>query len=94
MDWWLGQGSLFGDAVFLVFCNRAVAVLFACGMVVAKGESIVNAAPLWKYIAVSLSNVYASTCQYEVAIPRYLLKIQGIVRQLEVSLLGGSFGYL
>ena len=40
------RGPTFGDAVFLVFCNRFVAVLFALGMVVAKGETIVNTAPL------------------------------------------------
>merc|ERR1719221_512294 len=55
----------FTDSVFLVFCNRAVAVLFAVCMVAAKGESYVNSAPLWKYLAISFSNVYASTCQYE-----------------------------
>jgi len=56
---------MFTDSVFLVFCNRAVAVLFAAVMVAVKGESFVNAAPLWKYLAISFSNVYASTCQYE-----------------------------
>eukprot|EP00971_Amphidinium_carterae_P345351 6486266-Amphidinium_carterae.2 len=30
-----------------------------------KSEPLANAAPLWKYVAVSLSNVCASTCQYE-----------------------------
>merc|ERR550537_1691580 len=55
----------FTDSVFLVFCNRAVAVLFACCMVAGKGESYRNSAPLWKYLAISFSNVYASTCQYE-----------------------------
>jgi adenosine 3'-phospho 5'-phosphosulfate transporter B2 len=34
-------------------------------MAVAKGESLASKAPLWKYLTVSLSNVYASTCQYE-----------------------------
>merc|ERR1719299_4572 len=34
-------------------------------MAVFKGESLVNGAPLWKYLAISFSNVYASTCQYE-----------------------------
>merc|ERR1719410_2351443 len=29
------------------------------------GESLRNNAPLWKYAAISLSNVGASTCQYE-----------------------------
>jgi adenosine 3'-phospho 5'-phosphosulfate transporter B2 len=56
---------LFQDSVFLVFCNRAVAVVFACFMVGLKGESYANAAPFWKYLAISFSNVYASTCQYE-----------------------------
>merc|ERR550537_155060 len=55
----------FTDSVFLVFCNRAVAVLFACCMVAGKGESYRNSAPLWKYLAISFSNVYASACQYE-----------------------------
>jgi len=59
------DGLLFGDAVFLVFCNRFIAVLFATSMVFWKREPLSNTAPLWKYVAVSLSNVCASTCQYE-----------------------------
>jgi len=55
----------FTDSVFLVFCNRAVAVAFSFCMVAGKGESFLNSAPLWKYLAISFSNVYASTCQYE-----------------------------
>jgi len=56
---------LFTDSVFLVFMNRSVAVVFAIAMALFKGESLVNGAPLWKYLAISFSNVYASTCQYE-----------------------------
>merc|ERR1719401_795144 len=41
------------------------AVTFAVAMAAARGESLTNKAPLWKYLTVSLSNVYASTCQYE-----------------------------
>merc|ERR1719168_581128 len=55
----------FTDSVFLVFMNRSVAVVFAIAMALFKGESLVNGAPLWKYAAISFSNVYASTCQYE-----------------------------
>jgi len=55
----------FKDSVFLVFCNRLVAVIFACGMVMARGEDFVNKAPLWKYLAISFSSVSASTLQYE-----------------------------
>merc|ERR1719352_512177 len=53
------------DSVFLVFCNRAVAFVFAASMAKGAGESLGNKAPLWKYLAISFSNVYASTCQYE-----------------------------
>jgi len=59
------DGERFGTSVFLVFMNRMVAVVFALCMAVAKGESLWNVAPLWKYVAVSVSNVYASACQYE-----------------------------
>jgi adenosine 3'-phospho 5'-phosphosulfate transporter B2 len=34
-------------------------------MIAVKGEAYSNSAPLWKYLAISFSNVYASTCQYE-----------------------------
>ena len=36
----------FADSVFLVFCNRVVAVLFALAMVAGKGEDFVNHFPL------------------------------------------------
>jgi len=60
-----GDGLRFQDSVFLVFLNRLVAVIFAMGMVWVKGESYQNQCPLWKYLAISFSNVYASSCQYE-----------------------------
>lgn len=59
------DGSLFTFSVFLVLCNRLAAVLFAVIMAQVKGESMGNQAPIWKYLIVSLSNVYASSCQYE-----------------------------
>ncbi|CAE7340805.1 slc35b2 [Symbiodinium natans] len=59
------DGSLFRYSVFMVLCNRLAAVVFAVSMAAAKGESMRNEAPLWKYLIVSLSNVYASSCQYE-----------------------------
>jgi len=55
----------FQDSVFLVFMNRLAALMFALVMVYVKGETYKNAAPLWKYLAISFSNVYASSCQYE-----------------------------
>merc|ERR1719443_2840113 len=58
-------GEMFKVSVFLVLCNRIFAVIFAMFMCLVKQESCVNKAPLWKYFAISLSNVAASTCQYE-----------------------------
>jgi len=55
----------FRVSVFLVFCNRAAAILYAAAMVMIKGESYAHTVPLWKYIAVSMSNVTATWCQYE-----------------------------
>lgn len=59
------NGDIFQFSIFLVFFNRMAAVIFAFCMAFANGEAIVNKAPLWKYLIVSLSNVFASTCQYE-----------------------------
>mmetsp|Transcript_2170 Transcript_2170/g.5810 ORF Transcript_2170/g.5810 Transcript_2170/m.5810 type:complete len:336 (-) Transcript_2170:234-1241(-) len=58
-------GDIFKVSVFLVLCNRLVAVCFASGMMFGKGEAVKNMAPLWKYCAISLSNVGATWCQYE-----------------------------
>jgi len=66
----LGHGSgpgeeLFTHSVFLVFCNRIIAVIFAFTMLVSKNEEVRPKAPLWKYFAISLSNVASTSCQYE-----------------------------
>merc|ERR550537_1187417 len=58
-------GELFKASIFLVLCNRIFAIIFATSMVAVNKESVVNKAPLWKYFAISLSNVAATTCQYE-----------------------------
>jgi len=59
------DGVMFSFSVFLVFCNRVAAVVFAAVMMALSGESIRPQASLWKYLIISLTNVYASTCQYE-----------------------------
>jgi adenosine 3'-phospho 5'-phosphosulfate transporter B2 len=48
-----------------VFCNRLVASIFSLAMAFWRGEPLKNKAPLGTYIVISLSNVYASACQYE-----------------------------
>jgi adenosine 3'-phospho 5'-phosphosulfate transporter B2 len=57
--------DVFQVSVFLVLCNRLVAVCFAASMIVVKGEQGSNMAPLYKYLAISMSNVGATWCQYE-----------------------------
>jgi adenosine 3'-phospho 5'-phosphosulfate transporter B2 len=57
--------TLFEYSVFCIFVNRCVAVTYAVVMAIAKGETLYNKAPLWRYGVVSFSNVFASTCQYE-----------------------------
>jgi adenosine 3'-phospho 5'-phosphosulfate transporter B2 len=59
------DGEMFKTSVFLVLCNRLWAILYAFLMVWQKGEEWGNKAPLWKYLAISLSNVAATSCQYE-----------------------------
>jgi len=58
-------GELFTVSAFLVLCNRIMNVAYAGSMIVVNKESLENKAPLWKYGIVSLSNVAATTCQYE-----------------------------
>jgi adenosine 3'-phospho 5'-phosphosulfate transporter B2 len=58
-------GELFTVSAFLVLCNRVVNVGYAASMIVVSGESLGNKAPIWKYMIISLSNVAATTCQYE-----------------------------
>mmetsp|Transcript_114259 Transcript_114259/g.224107 ORF Transcript_114259/g.224107 Transcript_114259/m.224107 type:complete len:355 (-) Transcript_114259:173-1237(-) len=57
--------EFFKASVFLVLCNRLVAITYAFGMIKLKGEDMANKAPLWKYLAISFSNVAATWCQYE-----------------------------
>eukprot|EP00411_Alexandrium_monilatum_P089832 CAMPEP_0175739450 /NCGR_PEP_ID=MMETSP0097-20121207/55008_1 /TAXON_ID=311494 /ORGANISM="Alexandrium monilatum, Strain CCMP3105" /LENGTH=346 /DNA_ID=CAMNT_0017047709 /DNA_START=41 /DNA_END=1081 /DNA_ORIENTATION=+ len=73
--------DLFSVSVFLVFCNRIVGIAFAMSMIFVMGEKLGNTAPLWKYLAISLSNVAASYCQYEAL--RYVA--------FPVQMLGKSF---
>jgi len=58
-------GELFTISAFLVLCNRCANVAYAGSMITVLGESMENKAPIWKYMIISLSNVAATTCQYE-----------------------------
>jgi len=59
------DSDYFTVSVFLVFCNRVVAICFALVMLHIRGEPFRSSAPLWKCLAISFSNVAASTFQYD-----------------------------
>jgi adenosine 3'-phospho 5'-phosphosulfate transporter B2 len=59
------DGVKFTESEFLVFCNRFFGLWFGLGMALLYKEDWTLKAPLWKYVVVSISNVLATTCQYE-----------------------------
>lgn len=59
------DGEFFKISVFLVLCNRLYAIPYAVFMAWYRGEELKPAAPLYKYILVSCSNVAATWCGYE-----------------------------
>merc|ERR1719375_1558868 len=56
---------MFTVSAYLVFCNRVVNVLYASTMIGINNENFQAKAPMWKYLVISISNVLATTCQYE-----------------------------
>lgn len=60
-----GTTEMFSNSVFLVLNNRMCAFIAAALAVMINRESLANVAPIYKYFAISLSNVFATTCQYE-----------------------------
>jgi len=59
------SGEMFTVSAYLVFCNRVVNVLYASTMIGINNENFQAKAPMWKYLVISISNVLATTCQYE-----------------------------
>jgi solute carrier family 35 (adenosine 3'-phospho 5'-phosphosulfate transporter), member B2 len=62
------DGALFKSSLFLVLANRVVAVLLTLAVIAARRDyrrDVLPAAPLMNYVAVSVSNVIATSCQYE-----------------------------
>jgi len=60
-----GKPIYFEETTFLVLSNRVFAAIVACCILIQKGQSLKNAAPLQKYLGVSISNFSATWCQYE-----------------------------
>lgn len=61
------QGEYFKNSLVLVFANRMAAALVAAAILAVRGEyaELKNRAPIYKYFMVSISNVLATSCQYE-----------------------------
>eukprot|EP00026_Physarum_polycephalum_P011311 Phypoly_transcript_11525.p1 GENE.Phypoly_transcript_11525~~Phypoly_transcript_11525.p1 ORF type:complete len:359 (+),score=55.60 Phypoly_transcript_11525:72-1148(+) len=55
----------FEETTFLVLSNRVFAACVAAAILIYRGQSLKNAAPLHKYLGVSASNFSATWCQYE-----------------------------
>mmetsp|Transcript_20699 Transcript_20699/g.62393 ORF Transcript_20699/g.62393 Transcript_20699/m.62393 type:complete len:363 (-) Transcript_20699:293-1381(-) len=64
------RGERFTHSLLLVLCNRLTTFAVAAATLLVRGLDARPQAPLYAYAAVSLSNVVATTCQYEAL--RYL----------------------
>jgi adenosine 3'-phospho 5'-phosphosulfate transporter B2 len=60
-----GEPIYFEETTFLVLSNRLFAAAVAICILLYRGQSIRNTAPLYKYFGVSISNFSATYCQYE-----------------------------
>ncbi|CAA0832939.1 UDP-galactose/UDP-glucose transporter 5B [Striga hermonthica] len=55
----------FKHSLFLVFCNRIATSAVSAGVLLASKKALDPVAPIYKYGAVSVSNILTTTCQYE-----------------------------
>ncbi|XP_072960019.1 UDP-galactose/UDP-glucose transporter 5-like [Typha angustifolia] len=55
----------FKYSLFLVFCNRLATSVVSGGVLLASKRSLDPVAPIYKYCAISISNILTTTCQYE-----------------------------
>jgi len=60
-----GEKVYFEETTFLVLSNRIFAAIVAAAVILYRGQSLKNTAPLHKYLGVSVSNFSATWCQYE-----------------------------
>jgi hypothetical protein len=62
---WDGIGGAQISSLFLVMCNRVVSLMVAVTAILINRESFLPGAPFSSYLAISFSNMMATTCQYE-----------------------------
>ncbi|CAA6669359.1 unnamed protein product [Spirodela intermedia] len=55
----------FRYSLFLVFCNRIATSAVSAGALLASKKDLHAVAPIYKYCAISVSNVLTTSCQYE-----------------------------
>lgn len=55
----------FKYSLFLVFCNRIMTSAVSAGALLASKKALEPAVPIYKYCAISISNILTTTCQYE-----------------------------
>ncbi|KAH9556252.1 hypothetical protein CY35_07G017200 [Sphagnum magellanicum] len=59
------EKEFFKYSLFIVFCNRLLTCSVCTLIILVRQEDMRPVAPLYKYAGVSLSNVLATSCQYE-----------------------------
>ncbi len=62
---WGEKNVKFNHSVFLVMCNRITSMSIASIIMLVRRESFAPCAPIQSYLAISISNMLATTCQYE-----------------------------
>lgn len=60
-----GDHEFFRYSLFIVLCNRLLTVAVSVILLVNQRKAIAPVAPMYKYGAVSVSNILTTTCQYE-----------------------------
>ncbi|KAJ8642310.1 hypothetical protein MRB53_019004 [Persea americana] len=55
----------FKYSLFLVFCNRITTSAVSAGALLSSKKALEPAVPIYKYCAISISNILTTTCQYE-----------------------------
>jgi solute carrier family 35 (adenosine 3'-phospho 5'-phosphosulfate transporter), member B2 len=80
-----GGSESFMHSLLLVFANRIAATTVAGAVIVHSGDlrELANAAPLHTFVLVSLSNVVATSCQYE-ALKWVTLPTQTVVKSAKM----------
>lgn len=59
------EKEYFRYSLFIVLCNRVLTVAVSSILLLNQRKAIAPAAPMYKYGAVSISNILTTTCQYE-----------------------------